>query len=90
MNSESIDPRSAFPKDDSATCDRCGRFGALEVNDLHLCEDCFALSGSCCPEFEEEAAAETAPAEKDTSLGPGGTGDSSVPSGHWPDGTEGG
>ena len=56
-----------FPKDDSVTCDRCGRFGALEVNEQHLCEDCFALCGSCCPEFEEEAAAETTPTEADAS-----------------------
>jgi len=44
----------ALPKDDSATCDRCGKFGAMEAGNQWLCEDCFALGGACCSEFDEE------------------------------------
>jgi hypothetical protein len=37
--------------DDEARCDRCARFGAIEVGDRRLCEECYACAGSCCPEF---------------------------------------
>jgi hypothetical protein len=32
-------------------CDVCGRFGAVELGDRHLCVDCYEGCGSCCPEF---------------------------------------
>jgi hypothetical protein len=37
--------------DESLVCEECGRFGALEFGDRKLCPDCYAGSGSCCPEF---------------------------------------
>lgn len=38
-----------FNKD--AQCDRCGRFGAYELDGERLCAECYQLRGSCCPEF---------------------------------------
>lgn len=35
-------------------CDTCGRFGAVKVGDRALCPDCYAGSGSCCPEFGKD------------------------------------
>jgi hypothetical protein len=35
---------------ESAACDTCGRFGALEFGDRHLCPDCYQGCGSCCSE----------------------------------------
>ena len=37
--------------DDDAQCNDCGRFGAFDLGDRHLCEDCYRGCGSCCPEF---------------------------------------
>ena len=37
--------------DEEFVCEVCGRFGALEFGDRKLCLDCYAGSGSCCPEF---------------------------------------
>ena len=34
-----------------ARCDRCSMFGAFDLGDRRLCEDCYRLCGSCCPEF---------------------------------------
>lgn len=34
-----------------ARCDRCSVFGAFELGHRTLCEDCYRLCGSCCPEF---------------------------------------
>ena len=36
--------------DDDAQCDDCGRFGAFDLTDRHLCEVCYRGCGSCCPE----------------------------------------
>jgi hypothetical protein len=33
------------------TCDKCGRFGALDFGAQKLCPDCYGTSCSCCPEF---------------------------------------
>ncbi|HXT12699.1 MAG TPA: hypothetical protein VN873_14140 [Candidatus Angelobacter sp.] len=35
---------------ESAACDVCGRFGAVEVGDRKLCVDCYGGCGSCCNE----------------------------------------
>jgi hypothetical protein len=32
-------------------CDNCGRFGAFDLGDQHLCSDCYMECGSCCMEF---------------------------------------
>jgi len=32
-------------------CDNCGRFGAFDLGDQHLCSDCYIECGSCCMEF---------------------------------------
>lgn len=37
--------------DDSAACERCGRFGAYRFDGESLCGGCYELRGSCCPEF---------------------------------------
>jgi hypothetical protein len=34
-----------------AVCDACGRFGAFDFCDEHLCSDCYSERGSCCLEF---------------------------------------
>ena len=34
-----------------ARCDRCGGFGAFDLGDRRLCEECYRACGSCCPEF---------------------------------------
>jgi hypothetical protein len=34
-----------------ARCDRCAAFGAFDLGDRKLCEDCYRACGSCCPEF---------------------------------------
>lgn len=51
-------------------CESCGRFGAVELGNHHLCIDCYEGCGSCCPEFgkddlweAEEEPAERHPAE---------------------------
>lgn len=37
--------------DPDGRCDRCGGFSPLDLGDRRLCEDCYRLCGSCCPEF---------------------------------------
>ena len=37
--------------DENVVCDVCGRFGAYEMGDQHLCSDCYQSRQSCCPEF---------------------------------------
>jgi hypothetical protein len=37
--------------DPDARCDRCGTFGAMDVGDRRLCEECCSGFGSCCLEF---------------------------------------
>ena len=37
--------------DPDGRCDRCGGFSPLDLGDRLLCEDCYRLCGSCCPEF---------------------------------------
>lgn len=34
-----------------AVCDYCGKFGAYDLGDHHLCSDCYCERGSCCLEF---------------------------------------
>jgi hypothetical protein len=38
-------------RDENLRCDTCGVFGAFDLGDRHLCEDCYRQCGSCCPEF---------------------------------------
>ncbi|HOB32987.1 MAG TPA: hypothetical protein PKH32_08925 [Verrucomicrobiota bacterium] len=40
--------------DPKAVCDVCGRFGAFHFGDRTLCRECYAESGSCCPEFGKD------------------------------------
>ena len=47
VNSTSSDVRF----DESATCERCGRFGAYAFDGQAFCTDCYATRCSCCPEF---------------------------------------
>jgi len=37
--------------DPEAACDYCGKFGAYDLGDKHLCTDCYCEMGSCCLEF---------------------------------------
>lgn len=37
--------------DENQTCERCGKFGALDWGGAFLCPECSEISGSCCPEF---------------------------------------
>jgi hypothetical protein len=37
--------------DEEARCDRCGGFSPFDLGDRRLCEECYRLCGSCCPEF---------------------------------------
>jgi hypothetical protein len=37
--------------DETLRCDTCGVFGAFDLGDRSLCEDCYRQCGSCCPEF---------------------------------------
>ncbi len=37
--------------DPEGRCDRCGAFSPLDPGDRRLCEECYRLCGSCCPEF---------------------------------------
>ena len=40
--------------DEDKSCDACGRFGAFDFGEQHLCLDCYESHGSCCPEFGAE------------------------------------
>lgn len=35
-------------------CESCGRHDAVQIGDCWLCVNCYAESGSCCPEFGKE------------------------------------
>ncbi|HAO80042.1 MAG TPA: hypothetical protein DCQ92_13930 [Verrucomicrobia subdivision 3 bacterium] len=37
--------------DENVACDVCGRFGAYQLGDRKLCQECYTGCGSCCPEF---------------------------------------
>lgn len=37
------------PSDEKPVCDVCGAFEAREFGGRHLCDDCYAGAGSCCP-----------------------------------------
>lgn len=39
---------------ENVVCDRCGKFGAYVIDDRALCPECYAGSGSCCPEFGKD------------------------------------
>ena len=40
---------------ESAACDICGHFGAIEFGARLICPDCYSQNcGSCCPEFVRE------------------------------------
>lgn len=40
--------------DQTPACTRCGRPTEDKVGEQALCDDCYSLAGSCCPEFEPE------------------------------------
>ena len=44
-------PTSREPTGTADTCERCGRYGAIQMGDHRLCPDCLDVAGSCCPEF---------------------------------------
>lgn len=35
-------------------CTRCGKETAGRFGDIVICDDCYHISGSCCPEFDPE------------------------------------
>jgi hypothetical protein len=37
---------------ESATCEICGHFGAVEAGDRWLCIDCYQGCGACCSEAQ--------------------------------------
>ena len=37
--------------DKELRCDRCGKYGAVQLDGKALCPECYQLVGSCCPEF---------------------------------------
>jgi hypothetical protein len=39
---------------ENVACDVCGRFGAYHFGERLLCQECYAGSGSCCPEFGKD------------------------------------
>jgi hypothetical protein len=43
------------PRREDAVCEECGRYGAFEFDTRTLCADCYAVCGSCCPEFGASA-----------------------------------
>jgi hypothetical protein len=47
-------PDDKLRLDENAACDRCGKFGAYVIDDRALCPECYAGSGSCCPEFGKD------------------------------------
>ncbi|MDW8308468.1 MAG: hypothetical protein RMK20_03750 [Verrucomicrobiales bacterium] len=53
MNPEKYTPATPGTPEwrSDAPCDSCGRFGAFALGGRWLCSDCYAASGSCCPEF---------------------------------------
>lgn len=42
---------SGLRYEENATCDRCGKFGALDLGGRFLCAACYEVAGACCPEF---------------------------------------
>lgn len=49
-----MDGQNEIQFDQNAMCDRCGRYGAYELDGRRLCLDCYQTFGSCCPEFGAE------------------------------------
>jgi hypothetical protein len=43
-----------LPFDENAVCESCGQFGAYRFGDVSLCQECYTLRGSCCPEFGKD------------------------------------
>ena len=43
--------KSPLKLDARLRCDTCGAFGAFDLGDQKLCEECYRHCGSCCPEF---------------------------------------
>ena len=48
---ETSDPNTKPRPNEDIVCDRCGRFGAFDFAGTKLCEECYEVVGSCCPEF---------------------------------------
>jgi len=42
------------PKEDSLTCDVCGRADAVEIGIRVLCPDCYQGCGSCCSDIDQK------------------------------------
>ena len=43
--------RSPLALEPGLRCDQCGSFGAFDLGDRSLCEECYRHCGSCCLEF---------------------------------------
>lgn len=46
-----VEKRAPLKLVEDLRCDECGSFGAFDLPDRHLCEDCYRTCGSCCLEF---------------------------------------
>ena len=71
-NQRAQKPNSQTHLDDAAVCDVCGRFGAYRLGDRLLCLECYAGSGSCCPEFGKDDLWEFRDEDRCPSAPPGG------------------
>lgn len=46
-------------------CVRCGVETLIQLGDEFICEECFSIRGSCCPEFgSDDLTTENAPADE--------------------------
>ncbi|HEU5395758.1 MAG TPA: hypothetical protein VFV81_01230 [Verrucomicrobiae bacterium] len=52
MSEESKPAATPQDKEVEHTCEKCGRYDAIEVGDQFLCADCITLSGCACAEAE--------------------------------------
>jgi hypothetical protein len=43
-----VESKPANPFNEDAACDECGNFGAREIGDRKLCDECVTLAGSAC------------------------------------------
>ena len=45
------DAATLVRRDDEAQCDRCGNPSPYDFGDRRVCDECYAVCGSCCLEF---------------------------------------
>jgi len=51
MNNET---KQSAKTENERTCEKCGRYNAIEMGDQFLCEECITLAGCACAEREAE------------------------------------